>query len=258
MIVGNDISQFQGKIDWDTYKNNSNFVVIRSSFGNGYFDAWFAHNRDEARRVGLPVGYYHYCYPQYNTPEAEAAWFCKALYDLKEGEFLALDFEETVPSVDVVAWCKKFLDYVSTHFNGIKPLIYLNQSQIKQYDWKPIVDAGYALWLASYQPDGVGEVGEFGSMAMQQTSSSQHVPGISGNVDRDVFFGDAAQLKKYGYHSPADPIPPAPPVDWEKKYNDEHSAFEEYKKKFNQETQDAAVASAINDLNERIDIAQQG
>src|ERR1035437_5584956 len=140
MILGNDVSQFQGQIDWDTYKNNANFVIIRSTYGNGYYDQWFAHNRDEARRVGLPVGFYHYCYPQYNTPEAEASWFCKAVYDLKEGESLYLDFEETAFTGDIVGWCKTFLDYVSTHFNGIKPMIYLNQSLAKGHDWSSVVN----------------------------------------------------------------------------------------------------------------------
>jgi GH25 family lysozyme M1 (1,4-beta-N-acetylmuramidase) len=200
VIVGSDISQFQGSINWDTYKNNSNFVIIRSTYGNGYYDSWFAHNRDEARRVGLPHGFYHFCYPQYNSPLDEAKWFCKALYDLQEGESLYLDWEETY-SGDAVAWCKTFLDYVSANFNGIKPLIYLNQSYMS-LDWSPVVNAGYGLWLASYQADGMGNTGKWPSMALQQTYSSQQVPGIVGNVDRDVFFGDIDQFKAYGYKKP--------------------------------------------------------
>ena len=210
MIIGNDISQFQGSINWDTYKQNSNFVIIRSTYGNGYYDSWFAHNRDEARRVNLPRGFYHYCYPEYNSPQDEAAWFCKALYDLKEGESLYLDFEESY-SGDIVAWCKAFLDYVSQNFNGIKPLIYLNQSYMN-LDWSPVISAGYGLWLASYQADGVGNTGKWPFMAMQQTSSSQQVPGIVGNVDRDVFFGDINAFYAYGYHQPPAQQPVTPPA----------------------------------------------
>lgn len=209
MIVGNDISQFQGSIDWDTYKNNSNFVIIRATYGNGYYDQWFAHNRDEARRVGLPRGFYHYCYPQLNSPQAEAQWFCKAVYDLQEGESLYLDFEES--GSNIVGWCKVFLDYVSNNFNGIKPLIYLNQSHMT-LDWSPVINAGYGLWLASYQADGAGNTGQWPFMALQQTSSSQQVPGIVGNVDRDVFFGDVKTFKKYGYIKPVPQQPTPPPV----------------------------------------------
>lgn len=216
-IVGNDVSSFQGQIDWDVYKNNANFVIIRSSYGNGYYDSWFAHNRDEARRVGLPHGFYHFCYPQYNSAQAEADWFCKAVWDLKEGEVLALDFEadldKTLPyTQDPVPWCKDFLDAVSAKFNGIKPVIYLNQSHMK-WDWSPIVDAGYGLWLASYQADGTGNTGKWPFMAFQQTSSSQIVPGINGNVDRDVFFGDVNAFGGYGYKSPVAPLPPQNPPE---------------------------------------------
>jgi lysozyme len=212
-MVGNDVSQFQGSIDWDKYKDNSNFVIIRATYGNGYYDSWFAHNRDEARRVNLPRGFYHFSYPQYNSPTDEAKWFCKALYDLQEGESLYLDWEESY-SGDTVNWCKTFLDYVSQNFNGIKPLIYLNQSYMN-LDWSPVVNAGYGLWLASYQADGVGNTGKWSSMALQQTSSTQQVPGIVGNVDRDVFFGDVNQFKAYGYKVvPPVVVPPVvgPPV----------------------------------------------
>ena len=211
MLVGNDVSEFQGDINWDEYKSNTHFVILRSTFGNGYFDKQFAHNRDEARKAQLPLGFYHYCYPQYNKPEDEAAWFCKALYDLKEGEVLFLDFEENYNG-DIVAWCKAFLDYVSVHFNGIKPLMYLNQSHMG-LNWQPVVDAGYGLWLASYQADGEGNTGKWPFMAFQQTSSSQQVPGIVGNVDRDVFFGNVVALKAYGYKAlqpTPTPVPPAP------------------------------------------------
>jgi hypothetical protein len=37
---------------------------------------------------------------------------------------------------------------------------------------------------------------------MQQWTDKQGVPGIKGNVDGDVFFGTAEQLKQYGYKNP--------------------------------------------------------
>ena len=208
MTVGNDVSQFQGQIDWNTYKNNSNFVIIRSTFGNGYYDSWFAHNRDEARRVNLPRGFYHYCYPEYNSAVDEAEWFSKALYDLQEGELLFLDFEENYNG-DVVAWCKEFLDNVSNNFNGIKPLIYLDQSRAGLYDWTPLVNAGYGLWIADYTYDPNvynAEIGKFPFAAFQQWENNETVPGINGYVDADEFFGTVEQFKAYGYKTPQ-PIP---------------------------------------------------
>lgn len=217
MIVGNDISNYQGTIDWPTYKNNTNFVIIKASEGTSYIDTWFGGYRQQARNLGIPCGFYHFCRPDLgNSPQSEAQFFVNLMNGdpLREGEVLALDFE--VNFVDAVNWCKQWLDYVTDKLKT-KPFIYLNQSQTKGFNWKPVVDAGYGLWLASYQADGVGETGAWPFMAMQQTSSSQQVPGIQGNVDRDVFFGDIIAFKKYGYHAsiptppPQPPTPPAPP-----------------------------------------------
>jgi len=208
MIVGNDVSEYQGKIDWDTYKKNSNFVIIRATIGTARVDNEFFRNSDEARRVGLPLGFYHYSYPQYNTPEAEADYVAKQLADIRDGELICLDFEEQWNNP--VDFCKRFLDRLSSLLNGYKPLIYLNQSQTSGFDWKPLVVASYGLWLASYTYDpnkNPGNTGAWKFMAMQQWTNQQLVSGIVGKVDGDCFFGDVTTFKKYGYKKPI-PIDP--------------------------------------------------
>ena len=39
-------------------------------------------------------------------------------------------------------------------------------------------------------------------VAIQQWTNKQQVPGINSKVDGDVFFGDVATFKKYGYKTP--------------------------------------------------------
>ena len=205
MLIGNDISVFQGQIDFGVYKKNTNFLFAKATEGTGLIDGWYGYNRTQARLAGIPFGSYHFARPDLgNSPQDEAAYFCKVIDGdpIQEGELLALDFEVTYQ--DGINWCKAFLDAVSNHF-GFKPLIYLNQSQTK-LDWSSVVNVGYGLWLASYQADGVGDTGKWPFMALQQTSSSQQVPGIAGNVDRDVFFGDVNAFKNYGYKKPV-PVP---------------------------------------------------
>lgn len=206
MIVGNDISEYQGNVDWNVYKNNTNFVIIRATIGTSRVDNKFVRNRDFARSLNIPLGFYHYSYPQYNSPESEADYFCSQLSDIKVGEIMALDFEENW-SGDHVAFCKKFLDRVSARLNGYKPLIYLNQSQMAK-DWKPVIDGNYGLWIAAYTYDpkkNTFNKGQWPFAVMQQWSSQQIVPGIAGNVDGNVFFGDVATFKKYGYQIAVDP-----------------------------------------------------
>lgn len=214
MIVGNDISKYQGDVNYDIYKNNSNFVIIKTSEGTGFTDPKFTRNQSEARRVGLPLGYYHFARPDLgNSAEKEAEWFLKALGEVREEEILCLDYEPKKWNGDEVGWCKRFLDYIAEKLGGYKCLIYLNQSQTQGLNWKPIVDAGYNLWIAAYTYDpkkNIYKIGVWQYAVCQQWTNKQQVPGISGNADGNVFFDDSA-FKKYGYVKPIVPLPEPEP-----------------------------------------------
>jgi lysozyme len=206
MLSGQDISSFQGIIDWDTYRKNSNFAIIQATEGVGFTDPQFLRNQSEVRRVRLPHGFYHLCYPQLNQPQAEADYFLTTLKTIQEGEFLALDFEEG--AAQPVAWAKAFLDYVSTRLNGYKPLIYMDLSHMNTYDWSPVVQAGYGLWLAQYNntPDVTDPLKYWSVIAFHQWTNAQTVPGIPNKVDGDAFFGDNAALAAYGYKVTPPPV----------------------------------------------------
>lgn len=214
ILLGNDVSKWQGTIDWDTYKKNSNFVILKATEGNGFTDPTFLHNQAEARRVGIQLGYYHFARPDLgNSPEVEAEYFLKTI-NVKDGELLCLDYEPASNPGDAVVWCKKWLDYVAGKLNGYKCLIYLNQSQTQGFNWQSVVDAGYGLWIAAYTYDPNNnnfQIGKWPFAAMQQWSNKQQVPGIPAAADANVFFGDLTVFKKYCYHVPAPtPTPPAP------------------------------------------------
>jgi GH25 family lysozyme M1 (1,4-beta-N-acetylmuramidase) len=211
MILGNDCSKWQGDINFDVYKNNSNFLIFKASEGTGYTDTKFSRNQSECRRVGFPLGYYHFARPDLNNlATAEADWFLKVCWTPVEGEVYILDYEPNW-SGDAVAWCKTFLDRVQEKI-GVKCFIYLNQSQATAFDWSPVVNAGYPLWIAAYTGSPTKndfKTGKWATAAMQQWTNCQTVPGIIGDVDGDCFFGDIIAFKKYGYHAPV-VIPPTP------------------------------------------------
>jgi lysozyme len=219
MIVGNDIASYQGDVNYDIYKNNSNFLIAKASEGVGFTDPKFSRNQTETRKVGLPRGWYHFARPDLgNSAQKEAEWFCKVVGALQEGEVPVLDYEVTWGG-DKVMWCKDWLNFVAKIL-GCKPLIYLNQDLIKNSDWTPVVNEGFGLWVAAYTGDpnlNNANIGAWHFAAMQQWTSSQMVPGIVGKVDGDVFFGDVAGFKKYGWQKPVvtppptpDPVPPTP------------------------------------------------
>jgi lysozyme len=218
--LGNDVSKFQGNIDYDVYRNNSQFVICKASEGVGFKDPTLDRNKNEARRVGLLLGYYHFARPDLgNTPQKEAEWFLQAIGDFRDGELLALDYEPNWNG-DAVGWCKAFLDHLSSKLNGYKPLIYMDQSRVSKYDWKPLVDASYGLWIAAYTYDPNNnnfKKGAWKFAAMQQWTNAQQVPGVSTVTDGNVFFGDLSTLKRYCYKSPA-PVDPC--ADLKKKVDE--------------------------------------
>lgn len=231
MIKGIDISTWQGEVDFTKVKHAVDFVMVRASYGCGfkisnpevYVDAQFRRNQKELRRLKIPHGYYHYSYPSLNTPQEEADFFLWTVGDLQPGEVLALDFEE--PSTNTATWCLDFLNHIKARLNGYKPLLYINQKTLLKNDFNLVVKGDFGLWLAlwTYSPDKIpSSVSPWPVLAMHQWSDKERVPGISGNVDANSFFGSVATFKKYGYQIPAIPVPtplpepeptPLPPIN---------------------------------------------
>lgn len=210
MLKGVDLSHYQ-VVNWSVLKNNTDFVIIKASEGTGYEDPAFLANQDQARANEIPLGYYHFGRPDLgNTPEAEAEYFKKIIGDIRDGEFLCLDYEKNYS--DPVGWSKKFLDHLSSLLEGYKPIIYLNLSLVNSHDWSSIIDANYALWLAHYDgnTDQVDTV-PWTVVAFKQYTSTGNASGISGNVDMDVFYGNLTALDMYGYKNPVVPIPSPEP-----------------------------------------------
>lgn len=205
MLKGIDISKYQGQPDFDAISRDLDFVLMRSSIGcpdpgenpEQYRDSQFARNQSEARRVGILRGFYHAARPDFNDPIPEAEQFVYSIGDLKAGEVVALDFEVST-NKDVVDWCFQFLSRVYI-LTGIKPLLYIDLSHARGYDWSPVVQAGFGLWLArwDYNPDGSAPATQWPVIAFRQYSNHESVGGLN-PVDGDVFYGDSGAFQKYG------------------------------------------------------------
>ena len=220
MLKGVDISKYQGTVNFDALKSAVDFVIIKASSGAPdpgqtaaqYADSQFTHNRDEARRVGILRGFYHYAYPEYNSPEAEAQCFHDVVGNLQDGELLVLDYESSWGG-NKVDWCKKFLDKLSALYGGYKPLIYLNLATTKAADWSSVISANYGLWLAQWDYNASAPMNPnspWPFLAMRQYSNKENIAGLN-PVDGDVFYGDAAAFNRYGYHASATPAPQPDP-----------------------------------------------
>ena len=190
-LSGFDVSHHQGTVDYKSAANAGHaFVVVKASEGVGYVDPAFATNRAKAHAAGLAVGLYHFA--RAGDPIAEAEFFCATTDPLSPGEFIVLDWE--VPGQDPVGWCKTWLDHLAAKCN-VRPLLYINQATRDGYNWSPVARAGHGLWLAKYDGNRtVPPSGAWPAVSMKQYTSSGSVPGVSGGVDVNVFYGDAPAL----------------------------------------------------------------
>lgn len=207
-LYGVDVSQFQGVINWDDLNAAANFVIIRASDGT-IEDSRFVFNQSQARRVRadagpLGISYYTHTYPTLLTPQQTADSFSNIIGALQEGENLAHDLEGNL-GPDPVGWSLEFMQAVVAS-TGVKMALYLNQAELQAYNWKPVIDAGFSLWLADYTGNKDGQVASpspWPFMAFRQWTNVDKVAGIPGNVDGDTFYGDFDQFYASGYKTPS-------------------------------------------------------
>ncbi len=194
-IKGIDVSSYQGKPDWaEVKKSGIEFAILRVLNSKGK-DTSFEHNYSGCGAVGIRRGVYRFSYAL-TVPQAqkEAREVIEALAGRKLEMGIWLDLEwsgqRALGSVKVKeianAWMKMIRDA------GYECNIYCNT------DWYKSICGGLdaKYWIARYPAEDNGtmkkslrpNVGEIG----WQYSSKGKVPGISGNVDMDVWYGGMA------------------------------------------------------------------
>ena len=197
-MKGIDVSYSQKSVDWlRAAADGVQFVVIRAGYGNdpAQQDAMFAEHIAGAIRAGLPVAVYWMAYPV-DKDDARAEWAaCKQIIaEYKDKiRFVAYDYEGasreyyakikgTYPDRDVCsAMVDAFLSAAKS--DGYKPMLYINNDFRKNYITADVL-AAYPLWLADYTD------GPDAPCAIQQTTSTGTVDGVSGNVDCNTAFDD--------------------------------------------------------------------
>lgn len=205
-ITFNDISQWQGNVNWAVHPYP--MVIIKMSGGDAglYLDSKANQNYYGAQGAGKAIGMYHFAGG--GDPTNEADYFVNACSPLAVNDVLVLDWE--VQHSNPVGWCQTFVQRVHDK-TGVWPLIYFNGSTWNSYDWTPVTK-NCGVWVAWYDrdPEGTLPVGGKIYVAHQYTSSGS-TPGIAGRVDTNAWFGTLDQFKKYGYK--ASTPPPQPVIE---------------------------------------------
>jgi lysozyme len=186
---GIDVSRYQVNINWDEVAKDDRvtFVYLKATESTGLVDRTYKHNLAEVRRVGLPVGVYHFFSP--NTPaQQQLSNFMRAVNPSTQDLIPIVDVEVAPRrKSQIVPFLKRlraFVDGVERYF-GCKPMIYTSQYFYKEYLKGKFLDC--PIMLAKYS-EGVPEVGEDIRFLVWQFTSSGSIRGIEGNVDRSCLM----------------------------------------------------------------------
>ena len=207
---GIDVSEHQGRIDWNAVKASGiDFAILRVGFGapswGGRVDYQFNRNISECERLGIPYGVYIYSYAFDNQQAAdEASMVINCLsghnprlpvyYDLEDNSIIANGRQTGIASRAQV-----FCNRISAA--GYEPGIYANlnwfnniltDSVLKRRSWDHCI--------AQYN----SKCDYIGNYSIWQYKSNGKVPGINGNVDMNYAYVDVSlyywQLKDNAWY----------------------------------------------------------
>lgn len=195
-VVGFDVSQYQGTIQWDDIKKIEDtfqlqFVFVRATAGKNKVDSQFKENWKQAKKHQFIRGAYHYYRPNENSIQ-QAENFIQTV-QLEPGDFPpVLDIEQLPKkqSLDSLkVGLKRWLTKVEKHYK-VKPIIYSGESYYNDFLKKEFSD--YPFWIANYnfwrnQPDS--------HWLLWQFTEKAQVSGIKGAVDVNIFNGNLIYLR---------------------------------------------------------------
>ena len=207
---GIDVSEHNGKINWQSVKNSGmNFAMIRIGYrgygaeGNKKEDVYFRTNLSEAKQKGLKVGIYFFSQAKnYAEGKDEAQYVISILNDMKKKGYnvslqypIAFDTENSTgypigraDNISITARTEAAKGFCETiKSNGYKVSIYASRDWF-YHNLNMVALANYDVWLAHYTEDQNKKSNYTGRYQMWQYTSSGTLPGISGPVDKNVSY----------------------------------------------------------------------
>lgn len=195
-VVGLDISEYQGDVNWQKMDSLENkypvhFVFIRATVGDDRQDKRFDDNWLGAKKNKFIRGAYHYYRPNENSLE-QAALFIKTV-SLKKGDLPpVLDIEKLPKNQSLEqlkVGLKRWLKAVETHYK-VKPIIYTGEKYYEDFLKEEFGD--YLFWIANYNfyREEIQE-----DWLFWQFTEKASIGGIKGTVDVNIYNGDLQQLR---------------------------------------------------------------
>ena len=191
-----DVSYHQGNIDWDTLWNSGEIdgVILRIGY-NGYEDIKFSEYLSNVKRLNIPYGVYLYSYA--HNP-AEAIFEANATIQMLNRYNVSPDYPiyYDIESYSIPSQNESSDDISKEAYEGMV-YNYINRLKAAGYDAKVYTYLNYAMtrfndntrsmvdWIAHYTN---GDCGYTLPHRGWQYTSSGSLPGITGNVDLNIFY----------------------------------------------------------------------
>ncbi|MBA4149389.1 MAG: hypothetical protein H0X66_14840 [Verrucomicrobia bacterium] len=209
---GIDVSRWQGTINWTQVRGSGiRFAWAQATRGLTSPNGNFVANMNNGKSAGVYMGAYHYAFPGNNSAQTEADYFWNLA-----GPYIKADGLTLMPMLDMEVWtghvgassytqwanqwCNAIIAKAAAKGVTVKPVIYTSACMACNFN------TGIAQWgafIANYngQNPSTGtpwsscsNCNRWGTWHFWQYTDTGSVPGISGNVDRDMYNGSVTSL----------------------------------------------------------------
>ena len=193
---GVDVSAFQGDIDWVKVKQSGiRFAMLRVGYrgyesGKLVEDEYIRQNLENTAAAGMPIGAYFFSQAlTIKEVDEEIAFMLDILGDRQLEMPIVLDWEIPTDTARTAQMDARTLTALQEYFcktmaeKGYTPMIYFNWHQSNTLLYLNELES-YPFWLALYQDRMTYPY----HVEMWQYTASGRVPGITGDVDINVYM----------------------------------------------------------------------
>lgn len=212
---GIDVSRYQGQPDWRLVKNAGvNFVYIKLTEGRTHQQPIGLVNWEAAKSAGIDVSGYHLANLIHNGEETDAEGGARNFLSMLEkvdgwGMAPALDLEhrkikehvDVYGSYKTLQWIERWVDEFHAALS-IYPTIYISRHGVRELGSNHGCLPVYPTWWPHYDKSTWGDAPDRGldcwdTWTYRQITDKGNVPGVSGFVDVDYFYGDVASWREF-------------------------------------------------------------
>lgn len=194
-IIGIDVSEHNGNLDWSKIKKSVKFAIIRAGYGTKNVDSKFHSNAKAALAAGIPIGIYWFSYAlNVSAAKQEAQKCLETIKAYKITLPVFFDFEyDTIRYAEedgVTLGKQAFNDHAVAFCEaikaaGYKPGVYYNLDYYNRMVDKSRLK-NYVQWYAQYN-----STADISGYDLWQYSSSGTISGLSGRFDMNILANES-------------------------------------------------------------------